>query len=175
MIIPRATRITAADLPGIFDFAQQQFNLMLKEFRRYGLMTDDELLLRKGSGLLCYFNKEDGCIYLSLPNPEEINDTVKLVFMRSLLSCPNNHEFTRFMYLFIPRILAHELGHYFRHHYRKVSQNLWHEEQVANQLANAITKHRIVPADKVFMLEFIERALEKLSSQMENQGIAVID
>jgi hypothetical protein len=92
--------------------------------------------------------------------------------LRSILNCPSTDELLRFLHLFIPCVIAHELAHHYRHRYGVFNfANLWEEEQIANQLAVAVTKHRLSPDEKAAARQFLARALDKLSSQFESKNI----
>ncbi len=160
---------TAADL---FTLAQNCFRDFLQEFETYGILADPNLTLRPGSGMLCYYDLKDGNIYLSIPDPDEPAGKLHLLLLRSMLSCENNEDLYQFFRLFVPQIIAHELAHHYRHRYGLFSTNLWHEEQVANQLAVAVTKHRLTPAEKDFARKALPRAMEGLSAKLESKNIA---
>jgi hypothetical protein len=47
------------------------------------------------------------------------------------------------------------------------------EEQVANQFANAVTKHRYTPAERGLLLAFLTRAIDRLSQHVESKDSAL--
>lgn len=169
---PSDTRVEPLVDPGLFAFAQLYFRNFVEEFARYGIETDPGLELRRGNGLLCYYDQKDRQIYLSLPNLAEPVGKLHMLFLRSLLGCENQDELWQFFYLFLPHVIAHELAHHYRHRYGQLSDNLWHEEQVANQLAVAVTKHRLTPEEKAFARRALPRAIEGLAAKMESKNIA---
>lgn len=153
--------------------AQRYFRAFLDEFAAYGIEADPDLELRQGSGLLCYYDMTDGHIYMSIPEASEPVGKLHLLFLRSLLKCENQAELDRFFKLLLPYVIAHELAHHYRHRAGLFNrENLWHEEQVANQLAIAVTKHRLSPDDKAFAKRALPRALEGLAGKMESKNIA---
>jgi hypothetical protein len=158
--------------PGLFAFAQLCFRNFLTEFAQYGIEADPGLELRQGNGLLCYYDMKDRQVYLSLPNLSEPVGKLHMLFLRSLLKCETQDELWQFFYLFIPHVIAHELAHHFRHRYGTFTDNLWHEEQVANQLSVAVTKHRLSPEEKAFARKVLPRAIEGLAAKMESKNIA---
>lgn len=158
--------------PGLFAFAQLSFRNFLEEFAHYGIEADPSLELRQGSGILCYYDIKDRQIYLSLPNLSDPVGKLHMLFLRSLLRCESQTELWQLFYLFIPHVIAHELAHHFRHRYGQFTDNLWHEEQVANQLAVAVTKHRLTPEEKAFARKALPRAIEGLAAKMESRNIA---
>lgn len=158
--------------PGLFAYAQLCFHNFLDEFAHYGIQADPGLALQQGGGVLCYYDMKDGQIYMSVPNLAEPVGKLHLLFLRSLLKCETQAELWQFFYLLIPHVIAHELAHHFRHRYGKFTDNLWQEEQIANQLAVAVTKHRLSPDEKAFARQALPRALEGLAAQMQSKNIA---
>ncbi len=158
--------------PGLFAFAQLCFHNFLAEFAQYGIEADPGLELRQGSGILCYYDMKDRQIYISLPNLSDPVGKLHMLFLRSLLHCESQEELWQFFYLFIPHVIAHELAHHFRHRSGLFTDNLWYEEQVANHLAVAVTKHRLTPEEKAFARKVLPRALEGLAAKMESKNIA---
>lgn len=158
--------------PGLFAYAQLCFNNFLEEFAHYGMEADPGLELRQGSGMLCYYDMKDRQIYMALPNLSDPVGKLHMLFLRSLLKVESQADLWQFFYLFIPHVIAHELAHHYRHRYGKFTDNLWFEEQVANQLAVAATKHRLTPEEKEFARKGLPRAIEGLAARMESKNIA---
>ncbi len=156
----------------LFELGQHSFNKFLAEFANYGIRANDNLALCKGDGMLCYYDLHDGHIYLSLPDLESPIGKLQLLFLRSLLGCEDNEEVLYFFRLMLPRVIAHEIAHHFRHRYGLFGDNLWHEEQVANQLATAVTKQRFSPAEKEKARLFLERAIAGLEEKLEVKDMA---
>jgi hypothetical protein len=157
----------------LFALGQQHFAAFIKEFASYGVAADPDLELLPGTGLLCYYSLEDRRIYLSVPDFNNPLGKLQLLFLRSLLGCESDEELLSFFRLFIPHVIAHELAHHFRHRYGLFDQDsLWHEEQIANKLSVAVVKHRLSPQEKQSARTFLRRAIEALSTQMEEKNIA---
>jgi len=156
-----------------FPFAERKFREFIEEFKQYGLEVHRGLTLKRGTGLLCYYGLKDKNIYLSLPDPKSSIGKLQVLFFRSILGCKNNEELFEFMELLLPRLIAHELGHYFRHKYNTFKNDLWYEEQVANQLATAVTKHRLTPSQKKRVIEFIKNALKNIEKEAPSKLVAV--
>ncbi len=156
----------------LFDFAKQCFQSFLEEFAAYDIQADPGLELRQGTGMLCYYDIKERQIYLAIPNLTDPAGKLHLLFLRSLLKCETTAELVHFFRLFLPHVIAHELAHHYRHRYGLFTTNLWHEEQVANQLAVAVTKHRLTPNEKEFAKRALPRAIEGLSAKMESKNIA---
>ena len=53
----------------LFEFGRQCLDPLIREFRTYSLEADPGLELRRGRGLLRYYNFEDRRIYFALPDP----------------------------------------------------------------------------------------------------------
>jgi hypothetical protein len=94
--------------------------------------------------------------------------------LASMLDCPDLDEFFRFYSQLIPYLIAHELGHAFRHHYGMFGESLWHEEHIANQFATAVFKHRLAPAEKTFVVGVLHRALRGLAARVESANLAIL-
>ncbi|MCP4627743.1 MAG: hypothetical protein GY850_30125, partial [bacterium] len=156
-----------------FKVGQKCFAFFIKEFESYGIQADPAMELRRGTGMLCSYNLEDGHIYLSVPDMNSPVGKLQALLLRSLLGCESDEDLLRFLWLFIPQVIAHELAHHFRHRYGLFSDSLWHEEQVANQLAIAVVKHRLSPGKKEYARQFLRRAIDSLSEKMEAKNIAV--
>lgn len=165
--------IGVTDLPRLFGFAEATFRSFTREFGRYGAMAGPDLELRVGNGLLCYYDLETRQIYVSFPDPSDAVGRIQLLFLRELLGFTDNDELARFMYLLAPRLLAHELGHAVRHRHGRFGEDLWLEEQIANQFANAVTKRRYTPAERRLLLGFLTRATSRLSENVESKDSAL--
>jgi hypothetical protein len=157
----------------LFELGREYLLSFLKEFEVYGIYADPGIELRKGIGLFCYYNFDDRNIYLSVPNLDDPGGKLHLLLLRSLLHAENNEEVLQFFRLFLPVLIAHELAHHLRHRYGLFSPDLWYEEQVANQLAMALTKHRFSPEEKEYVRRFLRRASEGLSEKMEAPHVGV--
>jgi len=150
----------------LFEFGRQCLDRLVREFRAYGLEADPGLELRRGRGLLCYYNFEDRHIYFALPDPAAPGGKLHQLIFRDTLRAESDDDLRRFLRLFIPFIIAHELAHHFRHRYGLFGEDKWREEQVANQLAVAVNKHRLSPDDKTYARRFLQRALEGLAQKL---------
>ena len=157
----------------LFALGQQHFKRFIQEFASYGLEADPGLELRQGKGVLCYYSLEERHIYLSVPDFSQPVGKLQALFLRTLLGCETNEEMFRFLNLFIPHIVAHELAHHYRHRYGLFGDSLWQEEQIANKLAVAVIKHRLSPEEKAFARNFLQRAIETLSAKIEEKNIAI--
>jgi hypothetical protein len=152
----------------LFEVGRMYFKAFAAEFAAYGIPPDPRMELRPGTGMLCYYDLNDGHIYLSVPDMSSPMGRLQATIMGSLLSCDTEEEFLRLLRIFIPRIVAHEMAHHLRHRHGVFGTNMWHEEQVANQLAVAVTKHRMSPEEKRFARDILRRALDGLSGQVDS-------
>ncbi|GIV98383.1 MAG: hypothetical protein KatS3mg057_3040 [Herpetosiphonaceae bacterium] len=156
----------------LFELGKTCLASFIREFETYGIAADPNLELRRGTGMLCYYDFKDRQIYFSLPDLNQPEGKLHLLMLRSLLAAENNEDLLRFLRMFIPQIIAHELAHHFRHRYGLLTNDMWREEQIANQLAVAVTKHRLTPEDREYARAFLRRAIDTLSAKMAEKHIA---
>ena len=147
-----------SDTLDLFELGVEYFHIFLEEFATYGIIA--------GEGMLCYYDLKDGNIYLSVPDITAPIGKLQLLFLRSLLSCNNDEDVLYFFRILLPRVIAHELAHHYRHRYGLFDANLWHEEQVANQLATAVTKQRLAPIEREKAQSFLIRAIIGLEAKL---------
>lgn len=157
----------------LFALGQQYLAAFTQELATYGIAVDPGLELRRGHGLLCYYNLEDGHIYLSTPKFDSPAGKLQALFLRSLLGCADNTALAEFFRLFLRHIIAHELAHHLRQRYGVFGDNMWHEEQVANKLSVAMVKHRLSPAEKSKARQLLQAALTALTSHITAKNIAL--
>lgn len=152
--------------PDLFEIAARDFERFKKEFASYGIETDPGMEIRKGAGMLCYYDFDDRHIYLSMPDVNGPLGKLQLLMFRQVLGAETNEELMRFLAIFIPFVVAHEMTHHFRHRYGLFGEDSWYEEQLANKMAAAVNKHRLPPEEKAFGVWFLERSLKKLGAQI---------
>ena len=165
--------VRGEDLSGLFGFVDDRFRAFTRELARYGAPSYPDLELRLGTGLLCYYDLETRQISLSFPDPHDPVGRIQFLFMRELLGFADNDELARFMFLLMPRLLAHEMGHCYRHRCGRFGDDLWMEEQIANQCANAMTKHRYRPLEAHLLCAYLARAVGRLSRKMASNESAL--
>ncbi len=157
----------------LFKLGQHYLDAFIQEFAAYGIHTGSDIELCRGTGMLCYYDLEDGHIYLSLPDLDTPAGKLHMLFLRSLLSCQSNQEVAELFRLLLPQVVAHELAHCFRHRRGLFTDDLWHEEQIANQLAAAVTEHRLAPAERQRAVSLLKRARDGLAAKLGIQeGVA---
>jgi hypothetical protein len=156
----------------LFNLSIQYFQTLTGEFARYGLVVRPDLELRPSEGLLCYYNLNDGHIYMSLPDTTTPRGKLQLILLRSMFNCETNNEVFRFLHLISYWLIAHEMAHHFRHANGMFGNNLWQEEHIANQLAIAVVKRCMSPQERAECKWFLQRALRGLSEKIgaENLG-----
>lgn len=164
--------MSASPLIGLFAEARAEFARLLAELAPYGLTVDPATELREGEGLLCYYDLGDGHIHLSLPDPTRPLGAFAGILYRNLLGLADEAEFAALIRLQLPWLLAHELGHYFRHQCGRFGADLWFEEQVANQFASALTEHRLDPAAREALIGLLRRVLAHLGPQVGVSDLA---
>ena len=108
----------------LFRLGQQHLDAFVREFASYGIHADPAMELHRGTGMLCYYDRKSGHIYLSLPDLQAPEGKLHLLFLRSLLSCQTDRELLDLFHLLLPYAIAHELGHHYRHRYGRFADNL---------------------------------------------------
>ncbi len=164
----------AQDLQELFNFGNGFFDLFRREFAAYNIQVNPFIQLLQGKHILPYYDLKDGNIYLSNFDADVPAGKLQLLFIRSLLSCATNEEFFEFYRLTLPWMIGHELGHHLRQNYKLFGNSLWQEEQIANYLGFAVTKHRYTPAQKSRIQFLLRRAIEGLSKKMQSANIAAV-
>jgi hypothetical protein len=164
----------AQDLQELFKFGVGFFELFQREFALYGIKVGPSIKLLQGKHILPYYDLKDGNIYLSNFDPDMPAGKLQLLLIRSLLSCETNDEFFEFYRLTLPWMIGHELGHHLRQTYGLFGKNLWQEEQIANYLGFALTKHRYTPQQKSRIQFLLRRAIEGLAKKMQSTNIATV-
>lgn len=172
---PDLAPAVAAPLPAadLFAVAQGFFDEFVKELQSYGLVVDPAMELRRGTGLLCYYDLEDGHIYVSLPDLNDPAGRLHLYMMSSLMGCQTEEETAQFFRIFIPHLIAHELAHHFRHQRGMFSTDPWHEEQVANKLAVAMCRQRLTPELMRFATRIVPAAIRSITEQLGSTTMAL--
>ncbi len=75
--------------------------------------------------------------------------------------------------LLLPHTIAHELAHALRHDCGLFSDNLWHEEQLANQLAVIAIRRYRSSAEQQELLTLLEKVITHLSIKFGAPDTAV--
>lgn len=164
----------AAQPQSLFAFAQRCFDAFLLELKGYGLDVDPNLRLVGGEGMMSYFDRERGEIHLSVPDLTSPMGQLQALVLGSFLGCSDAKEVEAFFRGFVPRLVAHELGHSLRHRYGRFGADLWQEEQVANRLAAALTLKRMSHAEREAARVFLRRALDSLAQHASVPGAAAL-
>jgi CRP-like cAMP-binding protein len=174
---PDTTQVDAAQVQAfedLFTSAQAYFNEFKQVLLSYGIEPDPKMELHRSQGMNSYYYLNDGQIYLALPSLKGGVGQLYLLFLKPLLDLESNDEFLEILKILLPRLVAHEMGHSLRHRYNQFRRdNLWMEEQVANQLAMALIKRRMPPEQKKKVREVLAHAIAKLGEKMEAKDIAI--
>lgn len=157
----------------LYGLAQQFFDQFVAELRTHGLIVDPAMELRRGTGLLCYYDLADGHIYLSLPDLDDPAGRLHLFMMSSLMGCESDEETSQFFQIFIPHLIAHELAHHLRHQRGLFSTDPWFEEQVANKLAVAMCRQRLTPELMAFSTRIVPGAIRSITDQLGSATMAI--
>ena len=168
-------RMIATSPPAdLFAFGKRCFEEFSRELARYGVQVDPKMQVRRGKGVLCYYDFEDGNIYLSLPDVSSPIGRLQAMVLCSTLSLTGEEELIRLFEIFIPHLVAHEMAHAMRHKYGLFGENKWEEEQIANQLAVAMTKHTLSPSMRAYARELLGRTLNALSAKLDLKDAATM-
>lgn len=142
------------------------------ELQSYGIHVDPRLELRQGEGRFCYYDFDDGNIYLALPDPSSPIGRLKARLLGASLGCGSERDLMQSFQLVVPWLIAHELGHHLRHRYGRFGENHWKEEHIANRLARALTRCRMSPSDRELAARFLRRAVDALSPHVRGVDAA---
>lgn len=158
----------------LFDKAQGYFEEYIRQLRSYGIEPDPNMELHLSTGMNSNYDLSDRQIYLAIPSTERAVGKLYLSFLKSLLQTESDAEIYELFDLLLPRIVAHEIGHSLRHRYGRFDkENLWYEEQLANQLAMALIKRKMSPEKKRRVRRLLSEAISKLEEQVEGgEGVA---
>lgn len=163
------------DFENLYDEAKRFFDIFIDEFKSYGIDVDPNIELRRAPSMESYYSLKDGHVYVSVLDVSTPSGKISKMFLRSLLSCETDEELYEFLRMFNARVIAHELAHHLRHRYNLFDpHNLWNEEQIANQLALAVTKHRLAADEQERAKALLKRAIDGLSAKMESEEIATV-
>ncbi|MEP6894876.1 MAG: hypothetical protein ABI986_04640, partial [Chloroflexota bacterium] len=158
----------------LFLRAQMYFEDSLHVLRSYGIEPDPQMRLHRAKGMNNYYSLTDGQIYVALPSMHGGLGKFYLLFLKSMFSTGSNDVILEIFELLLPRIVAHELGHSLRHRYGQFQQdNLWQEEQAANQLAMALIKRQMSPEKKRKMRAVLANAIAKLGEKIDAKEIGL--
>lgn len=157
----------------LYELGVRTFHDLHSELLAYGLPIDPDLRIERASGLLCFYRLSDRTIHLSIPEWSPGSISVFQMVWGSLFSASDEAELLRFLKMFLARLIAHEIGHHLRHQAGLFdTENLWMEEQVANGLALALTKHRWSMEEREFAIRFLRRTLAGLAESMGAETLA---
>lgn len=156
------------------EMGERVYEALSRELDTYGIPKSDTLQVLRAKSIIPYYDPRDGNIYLPNFDPDDPMGKLQLIFLRSLLSCDSNEEIFEFFQVIMPWLIGHELGHHLRHHHGLMGENLWHEEQVANYFAFAVTKHRLTMQQRIQLRQFFQRALEGLARHAQFESVATV-
>jgi hypothetical protein len=148
-----------SEFEDLFALARSHCRAFIEELSAYGLRPSPRLELRRSRNLLSFYDPQDGHIYISFPDPADPAAKLQILILQAVLGASDAAELMNFLRIFVPYVVAHELGHHLRHEYGRAGDNAWHEEQVANHLALALTKRRLTPDQRSFARDFLARAM----------------
>jgi hypothetical protein len=172
--VARAESAEEKGFEQLFETAQSYFQEFIHVLRAHGITPDPNMKLHRSRGLNSYYYLTDGQIYLALPGLKGGSAKFYLLFMKSMLGIESNAEFLEILNILLPRLVAHEMGHSLRHRYNQFQRdNMWLEEQAANQLAMALIKRRMSPEQKRKMRSVLSAAIARMGEKMEAKDVAI--
>lgn len=173
-LVPSVVAPASAPPLNLGALALECFDTFVRELRTHGLEVDPRLHLVIGEGLLSAYNLTTQEIRLSLPDLSTPMGRLQAMVLGSYLGCDDEHEVERFFRTFVPRLVAHELGHSLRHSAGRFGDDLWLEEQLANRLAVALTQRRMSHQEREGARVILRRALDTLSAHASTPGAAAL-
>jgi hypothetical protein len=157
----------------LFRLGENHFRTALAHLRQHGVEFSPKLHLNAGNDLLCYYDLERQTISLSLPDRDTPQGKLQLLLLRSLFGCERNDEVIELLRLTLDWLITHELAHHLRHHYGLLTENVWQEEQIANELALALSKPRFSSEERSRTHRLLQRVTTSLASRLEADNSAV--
>lgn len=134
---------------------------------------DPAIDVRRTESLCSYYDLNDRHIHLGIPDTTTPEGRLAATVLAALLGCESRDELAELLWLFIPRIVAHEVGHHLRHRYGRFdAANPWFEEQIANRFAGAITHPHLDPSVRRRGRDLVRRAMDGLAQQIPDTDIA---
>jgi hypothetical protein len=160
-------------LCGLFDEACAWFERFRADLAAHGLDIGPETTVRRGEGMLCRYDRDDGAICLSLPDPADPLGRFTAAVFQSVLHCDDEADLADLVRLLLPMLIAHELGHLLRDRHGLFGDDLWFEEQVANRMAVALSRPAMSAAQRERLVLKIRRTLHHLAPTVGSEHIAV--
>jgi hypothetical protein len=171
---PETEEVDNEAFEAVFVRAEGLFREFIGICRAYGIEPDPKMEFRRSTGMNSYYYMTDGNIYLAIPTLKGGTGPLYLLFFKQMLDIHSNAEILEIFNILLPRLVAHELGHALRHRYNQFNRdNMWLEEQVANQLAMSLIKRRMSPDSKEKIRGVLSHAIANLGQNMEQKDIAL--
>jgi hypothetical protein len=167
-------KIATDPFADLFETGHAMFQRFCQELQRHGLAPSSNLKFEKGHGLLVAYDLEQSTISVSLPDPQDPIGRLQMALFKPMLGCSSDEDMARCIALLLPRLIGHELGHHLRHHYGCFGHDLWHEEQVANIVASALTRTVYDPTSRNELKQCIQRAMTALAKNLDAESLAVV-
>lgn len=160
-------------LAGLFDEAVSRFEHFRADLAAHGLDIGADTHLCRGDGVLCHYDRGDGNIHLSLPDPSDPLGRFTAAVFQSVLHCDDEADLADLVRLLLPTLIAHELGHLLRDRHGLFGDDLWFEEQVANRMAAALTQHLYTASQRATLIRKMRRTLHHLAQSVGSEHLAV--
>lgn len=157
---------TIAEPVDLWDVGLQAFEQYIADLAAAGIEVDPRLRLERVDGLVFFYSRDDVVIHLAVPPADDPAKERTYRFMWSSLLSMNEEDLDAFLPLFVRRVVAHELGHALRDGYGCFGDNLWKEEQVANELAVALQNRRLSPEERGAFARAVDGAMAALTDRV---------
>lgn len=156
----------------LWSLVRESFDSFVAECEAHGIVSERRPELRRGRGLFCSYDLRERVIYIAIADPDDAMDRLQLLLIGSLVGCKDEEALIDFQRLLLRRAVAHELGHFYRDQYGLMGADLWHEEHVANHLANALTNHRMPAEERESTERFLRSSLDCLARKLGVKDLA---
>jgi hypothetical protein len=151
----------------LFERAQLTFEQLKQELARYEVQPSRHLRLVRSSEYRYDFERCE--IHMLIPDLSDPLGKFFLLYIKDLLNCQDDEELIEFLDLLQQHGIAHEMAHHLRHHFGCYDvENLWQEEQLANQFAAALVKPKLSTQQKTRSQILLRQALDGFADQAGN-------
>lgn len=157
---------TIAEPIDLWDVGVQAFEQYIADLAAAGIEVDPRLRLERVDGLVFFYSRDDVVIHLAVPPRGDDAKERTYRFMWASLLSMTEEDLDEFLPLFVRRVVAHELGHALRDGHGRFGDNLWEEEQIANELAVALQNRRLSPEERGAFARAVDGAMAALADRV---------
>ncbi|MCO4769957.1 MAG: cyclic nucleotide-binding domain-containing protein [Deltaproteobacteria bacterium] len=150
----------------LFTLGTEAFAEYKRELANCGIELPASVTLERVDGIVFYYSRDNGKIHVAVPPADDDSTVATYRFLWSSLLSLDAETLDSFLPMFVRRVVAHELGHALRDAYGHFGDNLWEEEQVANELAVALQNRRLSPEQRDAFKASVDRAMSALKGKV---------